>query len=64
MPSGHCASAFLAAEPAWRLVDVFGLVPEHGEAALTYARADARMPFISNNPELWDATAADLRAGP
>ncbi|MCB1449242.1 MAG: helix-turn-helix domain-containing protein [Nitratireductor sp.] len=45
-----------------RLVDVFGLVPEHGEAALTYARADALTPFISDNPELWDATAADLRS--
>lgn len=45
-----------------RLADVFGQIPEHGEAALTYARADTRMPFISDNPELWEATEADLRA--
>jgi AraC-like DNA-binding protein len=45
-----------------RLADVFGRIPEQGEAALTYARADARVPFISDNPELWEATEADLRA--
>ncbi len=44
-----------------RLVDVFGQVPDDGDAALTYARADARAPFISDNPELWDATEADLQ---
>jgi AraC-like DNA-binding protein len=45
-----------------RLADVFGQVPEHGDATLTYTRADARMPFISDNPELWEATREDLRA--
>lgn len=44
------------------LADIFGQVPEHGEATLTYARADARVPFISDNPELWEATKADLRS--
>ncbi len=45
-----------------RLADVFGLVPDEGDATLTYTRADARIPFISNNPELWEATEADLHA--
>lgn len=45
-----------------RLADVFGMIPEHGDAALTYARADARRPFISDNPALWQATEADLQA--
>jgi len=45
-----------------RLVDVFGIVPEQGDAALTYARADARVPFISDNPDLWEATEADLQS--
>lgn len=44
-----------------RLADVFGQIPEHGEAILTYALADARMPFISANAELWEATEADLK---
>jgi AraC-like DNA-binding protein len=43
-----------------RLADVFGQVPDEGDATLTYARADARIPFISDNPELWGATEADL----
>lgn len=45
-----------------RLEDVFGQIPEQGDAALTYSRADARVPFISDNPELWEATEADLQA--
>ena len=45
-----------------RLADIFGQVPDHGDAALTYARADARMPFVSDNPELWQATEADLES--
>ena len=45
-----------------RLADVFGLVPGPGEAALSYTRSDARMPFISDNPALWEATEADLRS--
>ncbi len=45
-----------------RLGDVFGQVPDHGDATLVYARADARMPFVSDNPELWRATEADLQA--
>ncbi|KQI67438.1 virulence regulating protein [Loktanella sp. 3ANDIMAR09] len=45
-----------------RLEDTFGLIPEHGDAALTYSRADADTPFISDNPELWRATEADLQA--
>ncbi len=45
-----------------RLEETFGQVPGHGDATLTYARADARVPFISDNPELWEATEADLRA--
>ena len=45
-----------------RLADVFGRVPDEGDATLTYARSDARIPFISDNPELWDATEADLHA--
>jgi hypothetical protein len=45
-----------------RLEETFGQVPEHGDAMLTYARADARVPFISDNPELWEATEADLQS--
>lgn len=45
-----------------RLAETFGRVPEHGDATLTYTLADARAPFVSNNPELWEATEADLRA--
>jgi AraC-like DNA-binding protein len=45
-----------------RLQETFGQVPEHGDAMLTYARADARVPFISDNPELWEATEADLQS--
>jgi hypothetical protein len=45
-----------------RLEETFGQVPEHGDATLTYARADARVPFISDNPELWEATEADLQS--
>jgi AraC-like DNA-binding protein len=29
---------------------------------LTYSRADTRIPFTSDNPELWEATEADLNA--
>jgi AraC-like DNA-binding protein len=45
-----------------RLAETFGLVPEHGDATLTYARTDARAPFVSDNPELWEATEADLQS--
>ena len=45
-----------------RLEETFGQVPELGDATLTYARADARAPFISDNPELWEATEADLQS--
>ena len=45
-----------------RLEETFGQVPEHGAAMLTYARADARAPFVSDNPELWEATEADLQS--
>lgn len=44
------------------LADVFNQIPDHGEATLTYARADTRVPFISDNPELWSATEADLQS--
>ena len=45
-----------------RLAETFGRVPERGDATVTYARADARAPFVSDNPELWDATEADLKS--
>ncbi|WP_291835887.1 AraC family transcriptional regulator [Limimaricola sp.] len=45
-----------------RLKEVFGQVPSHGEATLTYALADARIQFVSDNPELWQATEADLQS--
>ncbi|PWR04497.1 virulence regulating protein [Meridianimarinicoccus roseus] len=45
-----------------RLADVFEQVPDEGEATLIYARTDACVPFISDNPELWEATEADLQA--
>lgn len=45
-----------------RLVDIFDQIPDHGDATLTYARADTRVPFISDNPELWEATEADLQS--
>lgn len=45
-----------------RLADIFGFVPDEGEATLTYKIGDTRIPFISDNPELWDATEADLNS--
>lgn len=45
-----------------RLSDVFGQTPAHGEATLTYTRSDARIAFVSDNPELWAATEADLQS--
>ncbi len=45
-----------------RLVDIFGLIPNEGDAMLTYTLADTRVPFISDNPELWNATEADLQS--
>ncbi|MCI5111272.1 MAG: AraC family transcriptional regulator [Marivita sp.] len=45
-----------------RLEETFGQVPRHGDATLTYTRADARAPFVSDNPELWEATEADLQS--
>ena len=52
----------LPPEERGRLADIFGQIPDEGDATLTYARADARMPFISDNPALWDATEADLQS--
>jgi AraC-like DNA-binding protein len=43
-------------------VDIFGMVPTEGDAALHYRRDDARIGFISENTELWRATEADLIA--
>ncbi len=45
-----------------RLSDVFGQVPSHGEATLTYSQSDARAPFVSDNLDLWLATEADLQS--
>lgn len=45
-----------------RLADIFDQVPDHGDATLVYAPTDARAPFISDNPELWEATEVDLQA--
>jgi AraC-like DNA-binding protein len=59
-PMGVCLP--LPQDERERLADVFGQVPQHGDAMLTYARADARMTFISANTELWEATEADLQA--
>jgi AraC-like DNA-binding protein len=50
----------LPREERERLADVFGQVPALGDPSLIYSRADARTPFVSNNPELWRATEADL----
>lgn len=44
------------------LADIFDQIPDHGDATLTYARADSRVPFISDNPELWAATEVDLQS--
>ncbi|MFA8388208.1 MAG: helix-turn-helix domain-containing protein [Pelagibaca sp.] len=52
----------LPTEERARLADIFDQVPDHGDASLTYARTDARVPFISDNPELWEATEVDLQA--
>lgn len=52
----------LAQDERVRLADIFGQVPAHGDAELTYSRADARVPFISDNPALWQATKSDLDA--
>ncbi|NJM35006.1 MAG: AraC family transcriptional regulator [Rhodomicrobium sp.] len=43
------------------LADLFGVVPFEGVPALSYTRAHARIPFVSDNPELWRATEKDLR---
>lgn len=43
-------------------VDIFGLVPTEGDAALHYRPEDARIPFVSENSALWKATEADLLA--
>lgn len=40
--------------------DTFGRVPDEGDAALHYRSEDARIPFVSQNDELWAATEADL----
>lgn len=45
-----------------RLADVFGQTPDAGDATLIYSRSDARIPFISDNPGLWEATETDLQA--
>lgn len=45
-----------------RLADIFSQIPDEGDATLIYPRSDARVPFISDNPELWEATEADLEA--
>jgi len=45
-----------------RLAEVFGQIPAYGDPKLTYARADARIPFVSDNPALWQATEADLQS--
>lgn len=45
-----------------RLADIFGQVPDQGDPTLTYARADSRMPFVSDNPDLWQATEANLQS--
>lgn len=42
--------------------DIFGMVPTEGDAALHYRRDDARIGFISENTDLWQATEADLVA--
>ncbi|WP_019956106.1 AraC family transcriptional regulator [Yoonia vestfoldensis] len=52
----------LPIEERARLADVFGQTPDEGEAMATYTRADMRVPFVSDNPALWQATEADLEA--
>ncbi|MEM1040793.1 MAG: helix-turn-helix domain-containing protein [Pseudomonadota bacterium] len=44
------------------LSDVFGMVPDDGTPTLSYRIADASVPFVSANPELWEATEADLQS--
>uniref|UniRef100_UPI002FDD1B6D helix-turn-helix transcriptional regulator n=1 Tax=Rubrimonas sp. TaxID=2036015 RepID=UPI002FDD1B6D len=44
------------------LADVFGVTPAEGPPSLAYARADARIAFVSDNPALWRATEADLES--
>ena len=45
-----------------RLAEILGQIHDLGDATLTYASADTRVPFILRNPELWDATEADLQS--
>jgi AraC-like DNA-binding protein len=52
----------LALDERKGLADVFGMVPDEGNATISYSRTNACIPFISDNPELWRATEADLRA--
>jgi AraC-like DNA-binding protein len=44
------------------LEDVFGTVPDDDAPTLSYTIADARVPFVSANPDLWEATEADLQS--
>lgn len=52
----------LAQDVRERTTEIFGLVPDYGDASMTYSRADARIAFISDNPALWQATETDLQA--
>lgn len=44
------------------LKEVFGTVPYDGPPTLSYTLADAHVPFVSANPDLWEATEADLQS--
>ncbi len=59
-PSG--VSLPLAQAEREDLADVFGFTPTEGPPSLAYARSDARIAFVSDNPALWRATEADLES--
>ncbi|MEM9059306.1 MAG: helix-turn-helix domain-containing protein [Pseudomonadota bacterium] len=43
------------------LTDLFGREPAFGQPTLCYAASDMRIPFVSQNDELWAATEEDLQ---
>lgn len=44
------------------LADLFGVVPQFGDARLVYSPTDAKRPLVSENAALWEAFEADLTA--
>jgi AraC-like DNA-binding protein len=48
--------------PSRQAACVRAQAPDQGDATLTSAGADTRVPFVSDNPGPWQATEADLQS--